>query len=309
MFYLNLTPDFNPYNVPKSDCIDFESFTFKGGEPHIKLKTTVSRAYGQVQEVMITHRVNSFNDLGLLLVAKDAIDRMGVFQHIHLILPYFPGARQDRQMIPGEPLTASVYANVLNERDFSSVTILDPHSDVTPALINRVEVIDNTELVLESIKHMWADELFPINIISPDAGANKKVGKLIENLFKRNTLLKDHIGLVKCDKTRDVSNGALTGFEVYAQDLGNEACLIVDDICDGGGTFLGLATALANKHAGNLYLIVTHGIFSQGFKKLEGIFERIYTSDSIKSKHFYNSTESSEQGVTPKKLTILPIQL
>jgi ribose-phosphate pyrophosphokinase len=88
--------------------------------------------------------------------------------------------------------------------------------------------------------------------------------------------------VVECSKSRDVKTGKLTGFKVYAEDLEGKDCLIVDDICDGGGTFIGLAGELKKKNAGNLYLAVTHGIFSKGFEELEKCFDKIFTTDSFK---------------------------
>ena len=51
---------------------------------------------------------------------------------------------------------------------------------------------------------------------------------------------------------------------------------MVDDICDGGGTFLGLADALAACGAGPLTLAVTHGLFTRGRGDLAKVFDRIF---------------------------------
>ena len=83
----------------------------------------------------------------------------------------------------------------------------------------------------------------------------------------------------------------LTGFKVYAEDLKGCDCLIVDDICDGGGTFIGLANELKNKNAGKLYLAVSHGIFSRGFDDLEKCFTKIFTTDSIKKPEHNSLTQ------------------
>ena len=83
-------------------------------------------------------------------------------------------------------------------------------------------------------------------------------------------------------RDRDVKTGKLKEFIVYANDIDNQDCLIVDDICDGGGTFIGLAEELKKKGAGKLYLAVTHGIFSKGFDGLDQYFEQIFTTNSIK---------------------------
>ena len=83
------------------------------------------------------------------------------------------------------------------------------------------------------------------------------------------------------DRHRDVKTGKLTGFTAYANDLKNQICVIVDDICDGGGTFLGLAQELKNKNAGDIILIVSHGIFSKGFDELTKHFTKVITTDSF----------------------------
>ena len=79
-----------------------------------------------------------------------------------------------------------------------------------------------------------------------------------------------------------MQTGKLEGFQVYEEDLKGKTCLIVDDICDGGGTFLGMAKALKAKHAGTLYLAVSHGIFSKNLKALKQTFKAIYTTNSFK---------------------------
>ena len=95
-------------------------------------------------------------------------------------------------------------------------------------------------------------------------------------------------------KQRDVKTGKLKAFKVYADDLRGRDCIIVDDICDGGGTFMGLAEELKQKGAGKLYLAVSHGIFNRGFEELNKVFEKIYTTDSFR--------DIEEEGVVQIKL-------
>ena len=112
-------------------------------------------------------------------------------------------------------------------------------------------------------------------MVSPDGGALKKIYKLSEAL--------GGLEVLECSKSRDVKTGALSGFKVYADHLQGRDCLIVDDICDGGGTFVGLAEQLRAHGAGKLYLAVSHGIFSKGFEGLKAVFERVFTTDSFRS--------------------------
>lgn len=260
--FIHLDPQFQPNTSGIS--IAFESFVFAGGEPHIKILSDIP----QDEKVIITTRIHSFNDLGLLLVCEDALRRKGV-QHLELILPYFPGARQDRIMVTGEPLTAKVYASIINQMGFRKVSIFDPHSDVSPALIENVEVVTHHRFIQEVI----SDINTPLLLVAPDAGAVKKIYPLAQTTGISEIL--------ECSKKRNVQNGQLSGFYVPAEDLQGKDCLIVDDICDGGGTFIGLAKELKAKNAGKLYLAVSHGIFSKGMEVLEAHFEMIYSTNSF----------------------------
>jgi len=259
---LNLDPHFKPLEGIE---VNFESFVFNGGEPHIRIKEI------EIEEaVYVTHRINSFNDLGLLCIAVDALKRMNV-KDIHALIPYFPAARQDRVMVKGESLSVKVYAKIINGLELKSVLIFDPHSDVTPALLNNCITIQNTQFIEKVL------QLIPSNfiLISPDAGASKKIFKLASALGISN--------IMECGKKRNLETGQLSGFSVPVEDLKNKSCLIVDDICDGGGTFLGLASELKKKNSGDLFLAVSHGIFSKGYDDLSSTFRKIFTTDSFKN--------------------------
>jgi ribose-phosphate pyrophosphokinase len=259
---LNLDPNFKPFATEQE--IIFQSFTFSGGEPHIKIDPD----FDVSKKITITHRLNSFNDVGLLCITVDALRRMDV-KNMELFIPYFPAARQDRVMIKGEPLSVKVYADIINGMQFNKVFVFDAHSEVTPALVNNCEVIPNHTFIEAVVKAIGND----VKLISPDGGALKKIYKVSEFL--------GGVEVVECSKSRDVKTGKLSGFKVYNDDLQGMDCLIVDDICDGGGTFVGLAEELKNKNAGKLYLAVSHGIFNKGFAVLD-CFEKIFTTNSFK---------------------------
>ncbi len=272
---INLDKNFSPFGT--ENAVQFQSFVFAGGEPHIK----ISSNFDPASVVQLTHRINSFNDLGLICTTVDALKRMGV-KTIKLFIPYFPAARQDRVMVPGEPLTVKVYADIINALGLDNVIVFDPHSEVTPALLNNCTVITNHVFIQEVVAQIGQG----VKLISPDGGALKKIYKVSEFLGGAE--------VVECSKSRDVKTGRLSGFKVYAEDLEGADCLIVDDICDGGGTFIGLAEELKNKNAGKLYLAISHGIFSKGFNELAKYFDQIFTTDSIR--------EIEEVGVTQIKL-------
>lgn len=269
MKYLNLTEGFNPYGVFTLDTLRFETFKFPGGEVHFRLLDTLT----EPTEVAISIRLNSSDDLMLLAMAADTLDRSGYVSNLSVFIPYFPGARQDRIKSPvSEPLSVKVYADFINEMNFDLVTILDPHSDVTPAIIDRVDTLSNVEYAYTAVKQIAGDLAIGGLLISPDAGSQKKIYDLAVSL---------QMDVVKASKFRNTFDGKLSGFEVHTDDLCGEPCYVIDDICDGGGTFIGLAKELKKKNAGPLYLIVTHGILSKGMEALEEYYDKVYITDSI----------------------------
>lgn len=261
LMLLHLDPNFKPV---AGEELAFEHFFFSGGEPHIKIHNAPTE-----DKVLITHRIRSFNDLGLLCMAVDALRRSEV-QHIELFIPYFPGARQDRVMVPGEPLSVKVYADLINSLDLRRVYVFDPHSDVAPALLQRCAVIRNHDFIRQVLQHIGS----PAALVSPDGGALKKIFALSAALQIPE--------VVTCGKSRDVSTGQLTHFQVFADDLHGADCLIVDDICDGGSTFIGLAEALRRHNAGRLFLAVSHGIFSRGTEALRAHFDTIFCTNAFR---------------------------
>jgi ribose-phosphate pyrophosphokinase len=265
---LNLDGMFIPVPYPE---IEHSISKFPGGEIQIKLNERIN--YSIVDKVIISHRIRNSDDLILVLLAKDALKRKGV-KEFDLIIPYVPYARQDQVHDSGESLAIKVFADIINSSKFNNVYIVDPHSPVTTALIDNVNVISSEQYLIEILKEFKKKPI----LISPDAGAHKKLNKLAIN---------HNLDLVKCDKFRDVKTGQLSGFHVFANDLHQEDCIIFDDICDGGGTFIGLAKELKKKNAGKIYLYITHGIFSKGLDIFDDLFEKIYTTNSFKDVEHY----------------------
>lgn len=276
MKYLNLSEGFNPFDAHHMDVIKHKQFVFSGGEPHIKLSAT----FDEIKDgVMVTTRIVSSKDMIMLMLAMDALKRVaqGMPVKIGLFLPYFPGARQDRTMVDGEPLTSKVYADLINSLGFSNVGIIDPHSTVTPALINNCFVYSTNKFVHTVIEDINRTRENNLLLVSPDVGAIKRT----EDVGKLFKMTNDQILIVH--KSRDLDTGKIKKIDLLTNrtDLGGADCVIIDDICDGGGTFLGVAAALKRRNAGRLFLVVTHGIFSKGFRELNQAFDAIYTTDSF----------------------------
>lgn len=180
-----------------------------------------------------------------------------------LIMPYVPYSRQDRSNAKGECFSLKVFCMVINAICAKRVIITDPHSDVTTALIHNVQVIPQHEVFYPILARKGSGFL-----VSPDGGALKKIYKLAKDV---------KLPVLECSKIRNTDTGEITGVKVHTERLSGEDCYIVDDICDGGRTFVEIAKVLKEKGAGKIVLMVTHGFFTQGLKVFDGLIDEIYT--------------------------------
>ncbi|QEC72305.1 ribose-phosphate pyrophosphokinase [Arachidicoccus ginsenosidivorans] len=256
----------------QGSTIKYQRIIFPDGQPHIKMDMNSIGGLDRGAPLRIICRLASANDLLLLLFVKNTLDYLE-FVNVEVCVSYLLAARMDRVMLDGEPFSLKVVAAILNQGDFKKVKVFDPHSEVTNALFNRSYSITNHEFVKDALEHYY--DFHPATqycLVSPDAGALKKIHKLAVYLNASS--------IVECMKERDLKTGELTNFKTTADDLHNKTCFIIDDICDGGGTFAGTASLLKSKGAAKVILIVSHGIFSKGVT-IENI-DDIYTTNSYK---------------------------
>lgn len=259
-----------------AEVVELKEWQFPGGEVGVKLELTPK--VKSAKRFKIVARINSNDDLMSLLHIVDAL-RRGVGPHINLelVLPYVPYARQDRVCNEGESLGISVFTSIINSLNFDRVTIVDPHSDVTPVLIKNVNVV--TQLDLFNSNNALRQRVLASPqalFVAPDAGSKKKTEALSKYFMKSE--------YIRADKVRELSTGQIKETVVYADDLTDKELFIVDDICDGGKTFTELAKVLKDKGAKKVVLFVTHGIFSKGtVPLLQGGIDEIWTTDSYHS--------------------------
>lgn len=243
--------------------------TFKGGEENVKIDLRYAPK-GSIGFVEITAKIKSSSDLMALAMLVDACSRLenlSADAKFKLNLPYIPYARQDRIMQPGEALSIKVFARFVNSLGFNEVIVDDPHSDVSAALLDNVKIRGQDVLISENHEVVSGADARHVTIVAPDAGARKKAQKVADRL---------RLPLVEAGKARDVRTNEITGTAVFG-DVDGRECVIVDDICDGGRTFIALAQALKENGAKRVILYVTHGIFSFGKQViLDGGVDEIY---------------------------------
>lgn len=258
--------------------IKYEVNKFPDGQQSITIGRPHHHWTLKNEEITIHSRLNSFMDLELIICAKKALDKLGVGR-VSLYVPYFLGARSDRQFQAGSiHYLKDVICPIINSLNFDQVLVLDPHSDVLEACLDGMVKLNNFDLIKMALTKIdnKNDARERICLVSPDAGAYKK----IFDVAKQFEIDK----IITATKVRDLKTGKILHTQVPTPDMHNEIkYVIVDDICDGGRTFTEIAKAIhAVRPTAEINLIVTHGIFSQGYDELEKYFKHIYTTDSVK---------------------------
>lgn len=264
----------------EAERIHYTTCIFSAGEVHVELGENQTGRGDELAICEIVANIRSATDLLELMLLVDALRRLPDWEgRIFLTLPYVPYGRADRYMNPGEAFGLKVFADIINSRGFHEVHILDPHSSVTPALIDRCVVYPQGFFYVGSDLGVTDTTI----LLAPDAGAVNKVKTLAQITGLR---------YAHADKTRDTTTGQLSAPHVYLPpelSLVDAHVIICDDILDGGGTFLALLPILKDLGASKVDLFISHGIFSKGLKCLEG-FHKVFILNSFIPTEYFEGT-------------------
>ena len=217
--------------------------------------------------------------LGLIYLVKH-LRAFGV-EELYLHMPYIPNARQDRVKTYEDIFTLKYFAEIINSLKFDKVHVLDPHSTVAEALIDRIVVETPKYYVVEVLERIapWRHHdrsKKSVTMFYPDEGASKRYRDLVNLPYA--------FGI----KRRDWETGKILGLDVadYNDAIMGKDILIVDDICSRGGTFLHAAKKLKDLGAKDIYLFVSHceNTILEGELLTSGLIKKVYTSDSIFTK-------------------------
>lgn len=235
-----------------------ETMFFPGGEPHVKIPIFD-------EELLLHLKLRTWNDVGFAACLMDALEHQGsIFRSF---IPYFPGARQDRT--DGKaPQTAYLMADILDSAG-GHITIFDPHSHVIS------DYLEDCSILMPADLPDYAPSSPIAGVIAPDEGATERAASW------RRCFAPD-ADIVQCTKQRNPSNGRLSNYVMPKLETKGRY-MIVDDICDGGGTFNLLAEAFFADSVGvkcQLEMFVSHGIFSRGLEAINPYIEHITTTDS-----------------------------
>lgn len=222
---------------------------------------------------VIKLKFESDNDITHLLFLKGHLDELKV--KCKLFVAYMPYSRMDRT----EGITVFTLKHLcklINALGFEEVSIYEPHSDVCVALLDRVKIINMSEILAKKVLEKVVDEKEPVYLVYPDAGAAKRYGKQIE-----------YEKILTANKERDFKTGFINKLDINGTVESKKfKAIIVDDLCSKGGTFILTATKLREMGAGEIYLVVTHcedTIFDGDILKSD-LITKVFTTNSILSK-------------------------
>lgn len=200
-----------------------------------------------------------------------------------LYLPYLPHARADRVFEYGNGFPLNLFLDAIAYM-FDTIFLTDPHSDYYKSYEEeRDELLERPIFEVKS-QHQCFIEVVGNSIksgdvlIAPDKGALNKIYKLQQAL--------DYCVIattvVEAGKKRDIETGRVLETTLpEGTDLRGKTAWIVDDLCDGGGTFIPLALKLKEAGAKQVNLYVTHGIFAKGLDSFKGLIDNIYAYQTI----------------------------
>lgn len=216
----------------------------------------------------VSLRGNSYEDLFAAASIKEAWDahhRLDKTVTATLTIYCLIGQRSDRRFHEKESFDLKVIARFINSMKFDQVAILHPHSAISLALIENAVSIDHFTYVQQTYASLGTPVL-----VSPDAGAYKATHQIAERL---------EADLIPSNKVRVDGKPVIS----IQGDVKDRACLIVDDLADGGRTFKYLAETLKRQGATKVFLYVTHAQFNVGFDELKESIDHIYCTNSYKN--------------------------
>ncbi|MCR5835531.1 MAG: ribose-phosphate pyrophosphokinase [Lachnospiraceae bacterium] len=233
------------------------------------IKEDVPKIYDESRRADILWKFENNEEIVMLMYLTRHLQSNGVTD-IHLNMPYIPNARQDRVKTSEDVFTLKYFAELINSLNYKSVTVLDPHSYVSEAMIDNIIIKTPKEYIEQVMDEINDDNLM---LFYPDEGAMKRYSGMIDKPYA--------FGI----KKRDWKTGKIQGLDVSGATelIEGNTVLIVDDICSKGGTFFFSAKKLKELGAGDIYLYISHceNTILSGEVLESGMIKKVFTTDSI----------------------------
>lgn len=245
-----------------------EIFVFPDGERRIRIEDTVLDEDVVIVQSTATPVDQHYMELFFLI---DSARRSGA-KSVTVVMPYFGYMRQDHVFRDGEAVSLQVVLSVLESLKVDRLISYDLHVIRIPEL-TTIPVTHLSALPLfakEIKKNNWLDDTV---LASPDMGGINRIKKISEIL--------GGTPYVTNEKNRDLDTGHIEIDVVHGEV--KKRVLMVDDMISSGNTIAKGAKLLKEKGAEEVYVFVTHPIFSQAAPKLlqDSVVEKIFVTDTV----------------------------
>ncbi len=204
-----------------------------------------------------------------LLLMIDAAKRASA-EKIVAVIPYYGYARQDRKDRPRVAIGSKLVANMLTAAGANRVITMDLHAPQIQGFFDiPVDHLDSSAVFIPYIESLKLERL---TFAAPDVGATNRIRE-IASYFQAE--------MVICDKHRKRANEIAS--MVVIGDVEGKDIVIIDDICDTGGTLAKSAGLLKEKGAKSVRALITHPVLSgKAFENIEGsVLEELVICDTI----------------------------
>ncbi len=254
---------------------------FNCGERYVRYEESI-----RGKEVFLLQTGANPNEDMMELFLMIQAAKLSFAKAVHVILPHFPYARQDRVALPREPISAKLIAHLLEASGADHVITVDLHSDQIQGFFQvPVDALDARMVLAKYVKEK---NLKDVTVVAPDAGGAKRAKKFADLIGAELAVMHKH---------REAHHKAQI-LEV-AGDIDGRTCIIFDDMIDTGSTLAPAREALIQRNANkDVYAAVTHPVFSG--KAVENLskagFKEVIVTDTMPT-----------EGKTFKGLTVLSI--
>lgn len=197
-------------------------------------------------------------------------------QSITAVIPYYGYARQDRKTAPRVPISASDVALLLETAGVDRVITVDLHCGQIQGFFHYAPV-DNLYAATMFVPYFTQKQMRNVVVVSPDAGGVERAKRFMENLKSAGVPSK----LAMISKQR-AKAGVVDTMNLIG-DVTDADAIIVDDLCDTGGTLALAAKLLKESGANHVYVAVTHPVFSgSALEKIQNsVIDEMVISDTI----------------------------
>lgn len=183
-----------------------------------------------------------------LLIMCDAFIRASA-ERVTAVIPYFGYARSDKKDRPRVPIAAKLVANLITKAGAERVLTVDLHASQIQGFFDIP--VDHLYAAPIVVDYFNANPIENLIVVAPDTGGAERARAYAKRL---------DAGLALCDKRRERANEA--DVMNIVGDVAGKNCLIIDDMCDTGGTICKVAEALHKAGANDISACFTHGVLS-----------------------------------------------